>query len=221
MGPCTSRSSPPSGRSLRTHPGLSLVIQGQPGDDGGISALKTTTRLCQLIIRAPQWLKQAPQVYRPGPPAPVLREVGWPSQTWDTPMQEALVVRREAHIPAPPAAVSRLLNRSGETSALDGYGGAGRAALRWDLLLCIPEKRQGQNHLSGFILYDHHQSRIVVWALFSQLQDCALGMRKCRQNIRQVRTGRNHLSGHAELRCRGRRYRPIAANRACRSGSNQ
>ena len=27
----------------------------------------------------------------------------------------------------------RLLNRSGETSALDGYGGAGRAALRWDL----------------------------------------------------------------------------------------
>jgi activator of Hsp90 ATPase-like protein len=53
--------------------------------------------------------KQAPQVYRPGPLAPVLREVGWPSQTWDTPMQEALVVRREAHIPAPPAAVFAFL----------------------------------------------------------------------------------------------------------------
>jgi hypothetical protein len=28
------------------------------------------------------------------------------------------------------------------------------------------------------ILYDHHQSRIVVAALFSQLLDCALGIRK-------------------------------------------
>jgi hypothetical protein len=47
------------------------------------------------------------------------------------------------------------------------------------------KERQGQNHLPGFILYDHYQGRIVVPALFSQLPDCALGMRKCRRNIRQ------------------------------------
>ena len=50
------------------------------------------------------------------------------------------------------------------------------------------KERQGQNRLPGFILYDHHQGRIVIPALFSQLPDCALGMRKCRRNIRQVRT---------------------------------
>ena len=52
------------------------------------------------------------------------------------------------------------------------------------------KERQGQNRLPGFILYDHHQGRIVVPALFSQRPDCALGMRKCRCNIRQVRTMR-------------------------------
>jgi hypothetical protein len=36
------------------------------------------------------------------------------------------------------------------------------------------------------ILYDHHQSRIVVAALFSQLLDRALAIRKCRRYIRQV-----------------------------------
>ena len=52
------------------------------------------------------------------------------------------------------------------------------------------KERQGQNVLPGFILYDHHQGRVVVPALLSQLPDCALGMRKCRRNIRQVRTMR-------------------------------
>ena len=52
------------------------------------------------------------------------------------------------------------------------------------------KERQGQNHLLGFILYDHHQGRIALPALFSQLPDCALGMRKCRRNIRQVRAMR-------------------------------
>ena len=35
---------------------------------------------------------------------------------------------------------------------------------------------KAENGLPGFILYDHHQSRIVVPALFSQLPDCALGV---------------------------------------------
>jgi hypothetical protein len=48
------------------------------------------------------------------------------------------------------------------------------------------EKRQGQNRLPGFILNDHYQSRIVVAALFSQLSDGVLGIRKCRPYIRQV-----------------------------------
>jgi hypothetical protein len=56
--------------------------------------------------------------------------------------------------------------------------------------LASRKERQGQYHLSGFILYDHHQGRIVVRALFSQLHDFALGIRKCRCNIRQVRTMR-------------------------------
>jgi hypothetical protein len=38
------------------------------------------------------------------------------------------------------------------------------------------KERQGQNRLPGFILYDHHQGRIVAPALFSQLLDCALGI---------------------------------------------
>jgi hypothetical protein len=42
------------------------------------------------------------------------------------------------------------------------------------LRISIPERRQGQNHPSGFVLYDHHQSWIVVRALFSQLHDFAL-----------------------------------------------
>jgi hypothetical protein len=56
--------------------------------------------------------------------------------------------------------------------------------------LASRKERQGQHHLSGFILYDHRQSRIVVRALFSQLPDFVFGMRKCRRNIRQVRTMR-------------------------------
>jgi hypothetical protein len=56
--------------------------------------------------------------------------------------------------------------------------------------LASRKERQVQNHLSGFILYDHHKGRIVVRVLFSQLQDFALGIRKCRRNIRQVRTMR-------------------------------
>src|SRR4029077_6534948 len=64
-------------------------------------------------------------------------------------------------------------------------GGANGGRLR-----VARKERQGQNRLPGFILYDHHQGRIVVPALFSQLPDCALGMRKCRRNIRQVRTMR-------------------------------
>jgi hypothetical protein len=48
------------------------------------------------------------------------------------------------------------------------------------------EKRQGQNRPSDLILYEHHQSRIVEAALFSQLPNCALGIRKCCRNIRQV-----------------------------------
>jgi hypothetical protein len=54
--------------------------------------------------------------------------------------------------------------------------------------LASREERQEQNHLSGFVFYDHHQSRIVVRALFSQLHDFALGIRKCRCNIGQVCT---------------------------------
>jgi hypothetical protein len=37
------------------------------------------------------------------------------------------------------------------------------------------------------IRYEHHQGRIVVAALFSQLPDCGLGKRKCRRNIWQIR----------------------------------
>ena len=40
------------------------------------------------------------------------------------------------------------------------------------------------------ILYEHHQSRIVIAALFSQLSDCVLGIRKCRRHIRQIRASR-------------------------------
>jgi len=56
--------------------------------------------------------------------------------------------------------------------------------------LAAGKKRQRQNRLPDLIFYDHHQSRIVlvriVVALFSQLLDCVLGMRKCRRYIRQV-----------------------------------
>src|SRR6516165_12695027 len=56
--------------------------------------------------------------------------------------------------------------------------------------LATRKKRQRQNRLPDLIFYDHHQSRIVVVrivvALFSQLSDCVLGMRKCRRYIRQV-----------------------------------
>jgi hypothetical protein len=50
------------------------------------------------------------------------------------------------------------------------------------------KKGQRQNGLSGFILYGHHQGRVVVRALFSQLHDFALGVRKRRRDIRQVCT---------------------------------
>jgi hypothetical protein len=56
--------------------------------------------------------------------------------------------------------------------------------------LASRKERQVQNHLSGFILYDHHHGRIVVRTFFSQLQDFAIGIRKCRRNIRQVHTMR-------------------------------
>ena len=52
--------------------------------------------------------------------------------------------------------------------------------------LAARRKRRGQNQLTGLILYDHHQSRVVVAALFSQPSDCALSTRKCRRCIRQV-----------------------------------
>src|SRR5690242_16625544 len=42
-------------------------------------------------------------------PAPVRLTRAWPSQLLGRPMQEALVVRRETHISAPPAAVFALL----------------------------------------------------------------------------------------------------------------
>ena len=45
------------------------------------------------------------------------------------------------------------------------------------------KERQGQNHLPGFILYDHHQGRIVVSALFSQFPDC---VRTARTDIMTV-----------------------------------
>ena len=60
--------------------------------------------------------------------------------------------------------------------------------------LAARKKRQRQNRLPDLIFYDHHQSRIVVVrivvALFSQLSDCVLGMRKCRRYIRQICTSR-------------------------------
>ena len=56
--------------------------------------------------------------------------------------------------------------------------------------LVARKKRQGQYRLPGFIFYDHHQGRIVVSALFSQLSNFALGIRKCSCKIRQVRTTR-------------------------------
>jgi hypothetical protein len=67
--------------------------------------------------------------------------------------------------------------------------------------LASRKERQGQRHLSGFILYDHHRSRIVVRALFSQLPDFAFGMRKCRRNIRQVRTMRVILNPALSVYC--------------------
>jgi hypothetical protein len=56
--------------------------------------------------------------------------------------------------------------------------------------LASRKERQGQNHPSGFVLYRHHQGRIVVRALFSQLYDFALGIGKCRCDIRQICTMR-------------------------------
>jgi hypothetical protein len=67
---------------------------------------------------------------------------------------------------------------------------ASRVTSNAGCLRAARKERQRQNRLPGFILYDHHQGRIVVPALFSQLPGCALGMRKCRRNIRQVRTMR-------------------------------
>jgi len=60
----------------------------------------------------------------------------------------------------------------------------------WAMMITLAtrEERQGQNRLPGLIRYEHHQGRIVVAALFSQLQNCVLGIRKCRRNIWQVRT---------------------------------
>ena len=55
--------------------------------------------------------------------------------------------------------------------------------------------------LSAFVLYDHHQSGIVVRALFLQLHDFALGIRKCRCNIRQVCTMRVILNPTRSAYC--------------------
>ena len=72
--------------------------------------------------------------------------------------------------------------------AFEGSAGSGG----WAFAGCLAarKKRQRQNRLPDLIFYDHHQSRIVVVrivvALFSQLSDCVLGMRKCRRYIRQV-----------------------------------
>ena len=57
-------------------------------------------------------------------------------------------------------------------------------------LVSSPEKRQGQYRPPGFIFYDHHQGRIVVSALFSQLSNFALGIRKCSCKIWQIRNPR-------------------------------
>jgi hypothetical protein len=65
-----------------------------------------------------------------------------------------------------------------------------RAIIALAMRLAAREKRQGQNRLPGLILYEHHQSQIVVDALLSQLSDCVLGIRKCRRLIRQVRAFR-------------------------------
>jgi hypothetical protein len=45
---------------------------------------------------------------------------------------------------------------------------SGFVALATGDFLAARKKRQGQNHLPGFIRYDHHQSQIIlVAALFS------------------------------------------------------
>jgi hypothetical protein len=54
-------------------------------------------------------------------------------------------------------------------------------------ILGAGEKRHKQNRVAGLILYDHHESGIVVAALFSKLTDRVFSIRKCRRQIRQVR----------------------------------
>jgi uncharacterized protein YndB with AHSA1/START domain len=66
------------------------------------------------VIRAAAMAQPAPPVYPRGKaparrPSTVRRSRGRPSQLRGKPMQEALAVRRETHIPAPPAAVFALL----------------------------------------------------------------------------------------------------------------
>jgi hypothetical protein len=61
---------------------------------------------------------------------------------------------------------------------------------------------QGQNGLPGFVLHGHHQGRVVVRALLSQLHDFALGIRKRRRNIRQVCTLRVILNPARSAYCK-------------------
>ena len=69
----------------------------------------------------------------------------------------------------------------------DVHGNAPRPVALGGDTLAAREKRQGQNRLA-VILYDHHQSRIIlVAALFSQVSDCVLGIRKRCRYIWQIR----------------------------------
>jgi hypothetical protein len=78
------------------------------------------------------------------------------------------------------------------------------AAIRRDFValgLTSRKEWQGQNHPSGFVLYRHHQGRIVVQALFSQLYDFALGIGKCRCDIGQICTMRVILNTTRSAYC--------------------
>ena len=64
---------------------------------------------------------------------------------------------------------------------------------------------------------NHHQGRIVVSALFSQLSNFALGIRKCRRKIRQVRTARITFDPFPQT---GAVIKAIGADYAGAAGSN-
>src|SRR3546814_15369849 len=100
----TRRSSDLSARK-RSGPGEAPASSTSQARDAGRLTGRVMGASCRrggrLVIRA--WVVV---VAKPHPPAyPRARR----SQLWGRPMQEALVVRRETHIPAPPAAVFALL----------------------------------------------------------------------------------------------------------------